>query len=217
MMPNMMPRVGRGRPTCSTTPATATWAGRCRPSPLDSIRSGGRIVLMGEHTVAWNDREDLSFYRQTLPLHANGMRLSAWDASGALLAERTYYSVGGGFVVSEEVAADGSRQKAIAPDATELPIPFRTGDELLQRCQEHGLSIAGVMRPTNATGAATRRARRPAAHLGRDAGLRGARLQHRWRAARRLQGQAPRAPAAPRPDRPPGEGADRPAGRCWTG
>ncbi|MFN3495193.1 MAG: L-serine ammonia-lyase [Hydrogenophaga sp.] len=113
---------------------------------VDSIRSGGRIVLMGEHEVAWNDREDLSFFRQTLPFHANGMRLSAWDASGALLAERTYYSVGGGFVVSEEVAADGSRQKAIAPDATELPIPFRSGDELLQRCQEHGLSIAGVMR-----------------------------------------------------------------------
>ena len=113
---------------------------------IESIRGGKRIQLLGQHTVDWNDREDLSFYRQPLPFHANGMRLSAWDASGALLAERTYYSVGGGFVVSEEVAADGSRQKAIAPDVTELPIPFRSGDELLQRCQAHGLTIAGVMR-----------------------------------------------------------------------
>ncbi|MDP2419662.1 MAG: L-serine ammonia-lyase [Hydrogenophaga sp.] len=113
---------------------------------IASIRNTKRIQLLGVHTVDWNDREDLSFFRQPLPFHANGMRLSAWDASGALLAERTYYSVGGGFVVSEEVAADGSKQKAIAPDATELPIPFRSGDELLQRCQEHGLSIAGVMR-----------------------------------------------------------------------
>ncbi len=112
---------------------------------VDGIRSTRRIPLLGEHTVDWNDREDLSFYRQPLPFHANGMRLSAWDASGTLLAERTYYSVGGGFVVSEEVAADGSRQKAIAPDLTELPISFRSGDELLQRCQEHNLSIAGVM------------------------------------------------------------------------
>ncbi|MDR7148422.1 L-serine dehydratase [Hydrogenophaga palleronii] len=112
---------------------------------IHTIRSTGRIPLLGERAVDWNDREDLSFFRQTLPFHANGMRLSAWDAGGALLAERTYYSVGGGFIVSEEVAADGSKQKAIAPDTTELPIPFRSGDELLQRCQAHGLSIAGVM------------------------------------------------------------------------
>ncbi|HMN94328.1 MAG TPA: L-serine ammonia-lyase [Hydrogenophaga sp.] len=113
---------------------------------IAAIRQQGQIALMGQHTIAWNEREDLSFYRQPLPFHANGMRLAAWSKDGALLAERTYYSVGGGFVVSEEVAADGERQKVIAPDATQLPIPFRTGDELLQRCREHGLSVAGVMR-----------------------------------------------------------------------
>ncbi len=114
---------------------------------IDGIRSSGSIQLLEQHTVAWNDREDLSFFRnQTLPFHANGMRLSAWDAAGTLLTERTYYSVGGGFVVSDEVAADGSKQKVIAPDATQLPIPFRSGDELLQRCRERSLSIAGVMR-----------------------------------------------------------------------
>ena len=113
---------------------------------IAAIRQQGRIALMGQHSVAWNERDDLSFYRQPLPFHANGMRLAAWSKEDSLLAERTYYSVGGGFVVSEAVAADGERQKVIAPDATQLPIPFRTGDELLQRCREHGLSIAGVMR-----------------------------------------------------------------------
>jgi len=112
---------------------------------ISAIRQQGRITLMGQRSVAWNERDDLSFYRQPLPFHANGMRLSAWSDTGTRLAERTYYSVGGGFVVSEEVMADGQRQKVIAPDATELPIPFRTGDELLQRCRAHGLSIAGVM------------------------------------------------------------------------
>ena len=47
-------------------------------------------------------------------------------------ANRVYYSVGGGFVVSDEVAADGRRQKAIAPDTTVLPHPFHSGDELLR-------------------------------------------------------------------------------------
>jgi L-serine dehydratase len=110
------------------------------------IRAQRELLLLGQHAVAWNEADDLLFYRKPLPFHANGMRLSAWDAQGALLAERTFYSVGGGFVVSEEAAADGSRHKVIAPDATVLPIPFRSGDELLQQCTTHGLSIAGVMR-----------------------------------------------------------------------
>jgi L-serine dehydratase len=110
------------------------------------IRAEAKLALMGRHTVAWNETDDLLFYRKPLPFHANGMRLSAWNADGMLLAERTFYSVGGGFVVSEEAAADGSRHKVIAPDATVLPIPFRSGDELLRQCGAHGLSIAGVMR-----------------------------------------------------------------------
>ena len=91
---------------------------------IAAIQADKRLALMGKHAIAWNGKEDLLFHRtQTLPFHANGMLLSAWDAEGKVLAERTYYSVGGGFVVSEEVAADGQRQKVIAPDATQLPIP----------------------------------------------------------------------------------------------
>lgn len=114
---------------------------------LARIRTERRLPLLGTHAVAWDEKEDLLFYRnQALPFHANGMKLSAFDAAGALLAERTYYSVGGGFVITDEVAQDGQRQKQIAPDATVLPIAFHSGDELLQRCREHNLSIAGVMR-----------------------------------------------------------------------
>jgi len=57
-----------------------------------------------------------------------------------------YYSVGGGFIISDEVAADGTRHKVIAPDATVLPLPFTTGEALLQLTKAHGLSIAQVMR-----------------------------------------------------------------------
>jgi L-serine dehydratase len=113
---------------------------------LKEIRAG-ELKLLGEQSLVFDEARDLTFYRrQSLPFHANGMRFSAFDAAGELLLERTYYSVGGGFVVSEEIAADGSKHKAIAPDATVLPYPFTTGDELLRLSQAHGISIAEIMR-----------------------------------------------------------------------
>ena len=78
------------------------------------------------------------------------MRCLAFDEAGAEIANRVYYSVGGGFIVSDEVAADGSKQKVIAPDATVLPYPFKTGDELLVQTKRHGLSIAQIMRRNEA-------------------------------------------------------------------
>ena len=117
------------------------------PALLASIRERGRISLLDAHEVAFAEKDDLKFYRrETLPFHSNGLRFVAFDASGAELANRAYYSVGGGFVVSEEVAADGARQKVIAPDATVLPHPFTSGEELLTRTRELGCSIAEVMR-----------------------------------------------------------------------
>jgi L-serine dehydratase len=117
------------------------------PAMLAAIRGEGRLNLAGAHAVRFAEKEDLRFHRrETLPFHANGMRFEAFDADGAVLADKVYYSVGGGFVVSEEVAADGARQKVIAPDATVLPLPFRSGAELLQRCADAGCGIAAVMR-----------------------------------------------------------------------
>ncbi len=116
------------------------------PALLSEIRSNKRLSLGGAHSVAFNEREDLLFMRAPLPFHANGMRFVAVDAAGNELANRVYYSVGGGFIVSDEVAADGSRQKVIAPDATVLPLPFTSGDALLVQAQQHGLSIAQIMR-----------------------------------------------------------------------
>lgn len=114
---------------------------------LARIRSACCLPLLGTHPIDWNEKEDLLMYRnQALTFHANGMKLAAWDARGTQLTERTFYSVGGGFVITEEVAQDGERQKRLAPDTTALPIPFHSGDELLARCREQGLSIAGVMR-----------------------------------------------------------------------
>eukprot|EP01030_Chromulinospumella_sphaerica_P019615 gene19615-19511_t len=113
---------------------------------LATVRGSKSIQLAGQHAIAFNEKEDLLFMRAPLPFHANGMRLVALDAAGEELANRVYYSVGGGFIVSDEVAADGSRQKVIAPDATVLPLPFTSGEDLLKLTEQHGLSIAQVMR-----------------------------------------------------------------------
>jgi len=117
------------------------------PALLQAIRGESRLTLAEGPAIAFDERNDLVFHRrETLPFHANGMRFTAFDAQGAVLSERTYYSVGGGFVVSDEVAADGTRHKQVAPDTTVLPHPFHTGAELLARTDELTCSIAEVMR-----------------------------------------------------------------------
>jgi len=117
------------------------------PQLLAHMRKAARLSLLGRHEVEFDEKHDLVFHRrQTLPFHANGMRFVAHDGAGAELANRCYYSVGGGFVVSDELAGDGSKHKVIAPDATALPYPFRTGEELLTLTQMHGCSIAELMR-----------------------------------------------------------------------
>ena len=116
------------------------------PGLLETIRAGDLRVI-GQHAIAFNEATDLVFKRrETLPFHANGMRCIAFDAEGAEIANRVYYSVGGGFVVSDEVAHDGSKQKVIAPDATVLPFPFKSGDDLLVMTKLHRISIAELMR-----------------------------------------------------------------------
>lgn len=117
------------------------------PALLEAIRATGQLRVAGQHAVQFKEKDHLAFYRrETLPFHPNGMRCIAYDAAGAELLNRCYYSVGGGFVVSDEVAADGSKQKVLAPDVTVLPYPFHSGDELMQQCKTAGISIAELMR-----------------------------------------------------------------------
>ncbi|MFN9965698.1 MAG: L-serine ammonia-lyase [Lysobacteraceae bacterium] len=112
------------------------------PGSLERIRGTKRIRLMGTHEIAFDEKRDLVFNkREKLPYHTNGMRFTAFDAEGAVIATRDYYSVGGGFVVNTDEAAEDR----IVADTTELPHPFHSGDELLARCRESGLSIAQLM------------------------------------------------------------------------
>ncbi|KAG1586779.1 hypothetical protein G6F46_014773 [Rhizopus delemar] len=69
------------------------------------------------------------------------MRFTAYNADDEVIATRDYYSVGGGFVVNQDDAADDR----IVPDETPLPYPFKSGDELLAQTARSGLSIAQLM------------------------------------------------------------------------
>ncbi len=106
------------------------------------IRLTGRLEILGAHEIAFDADRDLVLHRRrSLPYHANGMTLHAFDADGAVLLAKTYYSVGGGFVVDEDAVGEDR----IKLDDTVLRHPFRTGDELLRLSRESGLSISGLM------------------------------------------------------------------------
>ncbi len=109
---------------------------------LQQIRTDGRLLLLGEHDIAFDEAQDVVLNRTTsLPLHPNGMTFTAFDAAGTVLSEHSYYSIGGGFVVGEE--AEGSSK--VVEDSTPVAHPFRTGDELLALSRDTGKSIARIM------------------------------------------------------------------------
>jgi L-serine dehydratase len=112
------------------------------PQTLERIRSSRTIRVLGRHEIAFDEKADLIFNkRQKLPFHTNGMRFSAYDADGVELATRDYYSVGGGFVVNPDEAAEDR----IVADTSEQPYAFSSGDQMLALCEEHGLTIAQLM------------------------------------------------------------------------
>ena len=114
---------------------------------IESVRESGRLTL-GEaggsatQEIDFDVDEDVVLHRRKrLPFHSNAMVFTAADASGGELSRRTYYSVGGGFVLNED-QAHGPR---LVPDSVEVPYAFSSGAELLARAKESGLSISGVM------------------------------------------------------------------------
>ncbi|MFZ1774760.1 MAG: L-serine ammonia-lyase, partial [Rhizobiaceae bacterium] len=112
----------------------------------EAIRKSGRVSPAGhEGGYAFEPAKDLLLDRKTpLPGHANGMQFSALDADGRMLLRRVYYSIGGGFVVSEEelqkLAAKTAKQQA------RVPWPFSSARQMLAMAERSGLSIAAMKR-----------------------------------------------------------------------
>jgi len=114
------------------------------PERVAAIRESGRLRLLGPGgpEVPFREADHLVLHRRrTLPVHPNGMLFQARAPGGELLAERRYYSVGGGFVL-DDPAGEPAR---IVPDTSPVRYPFRSGNELLEHCAETGLPMSGVM------------------------------------------------------------------------
>jgi L-serine dehydratase len=109
---------------------------------LAEIATSGSLRLLAQQPVAFDAARDIVFHqRESLPQHPNGLRFRAFAADGALLREEAYFSVGGGFVLSEAEAAGAG-----APGSNVvLPYPFRSGVALLELGRATGRTIADIV------------------------------------------------------------------------
>ncbi len=113
------------------------------PQRLEAIRESKSVLLPGDHRVRFDEAKDLVMHkRKSLPFHPNAVLFSAFDAAGEVVLQKTYYSVGGGFVLDDSAAID---EPVVKADDTEVPYPFTTGDGLLVLCAEHNKSISQIM------------------------------------------------------------------------
>lgn len=126
----------------------------------DSTEQQGTITLDGSRTIAFDCINDLIFERwQRLAPHPNGMRFTAYDAAGTVLAEQVWYSVGGGTIeqgtpadpligIHDPIPANmrmAGQTDSEAGCMMHVPYPFATSTQLLKLCNSTGLSIADIV------------------------------------------------------------------------
>ncbi|KAJ1973597.1 hypothetical protein H4R35_004036 [Dimargaris xerosporica] len=128
---------------------------------IQAIKSTQSLALNGQTRVQFDPAKDMVFhYFESLPQHSNGMRFTAYDASGDMLATNEYFSIGGGFVVCDQTqVAHGDNlyfrsydihQENIpdnrkTQDVVVAALPFRNGQELLHVCKRLNMTIAEVV------------------------------------------------------------------------
>ena len=115
---------------------------------LAKIRQGKRVTPDGLDPLSFDPATDLRFdYDLPLPGHANGLRLYATDSEGDVIRQETYYSIGGGFVLTEAELAEGGSEDTGPP----VPFPFRSAAEMLDMARTGDTSIAAMKRANELT------------------------------------------------------------------
>ncbi|MCK0159766.1 L-serine ammonia-lyase [Allomuricauda sp. F6463D] len=110
------------------------------PESIDDIKAKNKLDFGGKKVIPFNFKDDIIFKKEFLPFHANGMRFEAELTNGKTITE-TYYSIGGGFVVKEEL----THAKENKATFNTFPHPVKTGDELLQHCNAQNKSISRIV------------------------------------------------------------------------
>jgi L-serine dehydratase len=102
---------------------------------LAEIREAKKLKLAGAKEIAFEEARDLLWHKdKTLAAHSNGMRFTAFDANGAVIATQVYFSIGGGFILREG-------ENAAAKNVKPAPHVFSSADQLLKIGDERGLAI----------------------------------------------------------------------------
>ncbi|MFO0939410.1 MAG: L-serine ammonia-lyase [Pirellulales bacterium] len=108
---------------------------------IAEVQQTRQLKLMGSAAVAFEPDKSIVFNRRkSLPFHPNGMKLFTWK-DDQVLFEETYYSVGGGFVLTEHQAISGYR----TPDRPAVPFPFSKAKDLIRLCQEQNCHISQIV------------------------------------------------------------------------
>jgi L-serine dehydratase len=112
------------------------------PAILSRIKKTSSLSLNGTHSIKFKGSTDIVFHRRkSLPTHPNGMQFTAFDQHQEIQLQRTYYSVGGGFVINENKDADD----LIVEDDTPVRFPFKSAADLLKHCERNQLPISQII------------------------------------------------------------------------
>ncbi len=111
---------------------------------LAEVESRQLINVLQKHRIKFPNNGAIVFHRRkTLPRHANGMTLFAYDKEGLVFTE-TYYSIGGGFIVTE-AEFDRQKDEKLVQAQMDAPFPFSRASELIATCKENGFRISSLM------------------------------------------------------------------------
>ena len=109
----------------------------------------GSLSLAGTHVAAFQRTRDLLFHKHQMypdanvPTHPNGVRFTAFSESGSTVASETFFSIGGGFIVTAQHFAPGG--PATPPTNRDVPYPFGSAKQLLELADEHRITIAELV------------------------------------------------------------------------
>ncbi|PMJ97608.1 L-serine ammonia-lyase [Vibrio sp. 10N.261.55.A7] len=98
------------------------------------------LCIAGDHAINFVYERDILFHKTNLPLHENGMNISAYDDQGNQLAIETYYSTGGGFIAT---ASELENKDEVSE--TSVKYPFSSAQEMLEQAETVGLSLGGMI------------------------------------------------------------------------
>ncbi|MBD1556688.1 L-serine ammonia-lyase [Vibrio sp. S9_S30] len=113
---------------------------------LDEHTKKNKLLLCGQRSIEFIEDKDLLFHQHALPLHENGMSITAYDIEGNECTKETYYSIGGGFIATEAQLNNPNSEETL-----EVPYPFTNAEELLGQAEQHGLSLGGLIQKNELT------------------------------------------------------------------